>query len=245
MEDLSSSTGPHTPEFNPPPMPPIAPAKISTEEEWRRARAQGIGGSEAAAIIGRSPWCTNVELWRRKTGRSAAPDISNDGAVKYGHDAEPLIRGLFALDYENKYTVEYGGAFDMVAHPEHPFIFATLDGRLTEKATGRRGVLEIKTTSIVRSMQKEKWWKDGQPCIQDQYYCQLIWQLIASGFDFAVLHAQLKYDYGGDVRSERRTYFVERSEVLEDIEYLKAEGVKFWTEYVLTDRQPNQILPDI
>lgn len=241
-------TGPHTPEyrrFTPPPMPPIAPAKISTEEEWHKARQQGIGGSESAAIIGLSPWCSNVELWRRKTGRAAAPDISNDGAVKYGHDAEPLIRGLFALDYADKYEVTYGGVFDMVRHPEHPFIFATLDGRLTEKATGRRGVLEIKTTSIVRSMQKESWWKDGKPCIPDQYFCQILWQLIASGFDFAVLHAQLKYEYGGDIRSERRTYTVERAEVLEDIEYLQSEGVKFWTENVLADKPPALILPEI
>lgn len=218
---------------------------ITTEEEWHRARLKGIGGSEAAAIIGRSPWCSNVELWRRKTGRETAPDISSNEAVRYGHDAEPLIRGLFALDYAEKYEVGYGGAFDMVRHPEHPFIFATLDGRLVEKNTGRLGVLEIKTTSIVRSMQKEKWWKDGKPCIPDQYYCQIIWQLIASGFDFAVLHAQLKYEYGDEVRSERRTYFVERSEVLEDIEYLQAEGVKFWTEYVEKDRQPNLLLPEI
>ena len=217
---------------------------ITNETEWHRARMQGIGGSEAAAIIGRSPWCSNVELWNRKTGRTQAPDISDHAAVKYGHDAEPLIRELFALDYADKYEVSYGGAFDMVRHPEHPFIFATLDGRLTERETGRRGVLEIKTTSIVRSMQKEKWWKDGQPCIPDNYYCQILWQMLAGGFDFAVLHAQLKYDYGDDIRSERRTYFVDRVDVLDDIEYLKTEGVKFWTEYVLKDRQPNLILPE-
>ena len=218
---------------------------ITNEADWHRARSQGIGGSEAAAIIGRSPWCSNVELWKRKTGRAEAPDISDNAAVKYGHDAEPLIRELFALDYGDKYLVEYGGAFDMVRHPEHPFIFATLDGRLTERATGCRGVLEIKTTSIVRSMQREKWWRDGQPCIPDNYYCQLLWQMIAGGFDFAVLHAQLKYDYGLDIRNERRTYFVDRIDVLDDLNFLKDAGVKFWTENVLGDKQPGLILPEI
>lgn len=224
---------------------PLELPKITTEAEWHEARKNGIGGSEAAAIIGKSPWCSNVELWKRKTGRSVAPDISNNEAVKYGHDAEPLIRGLFALDYADTYEVSYGGAFDMVRHPEHPFIFATLDGRLIEKATGRRGVLEVKTTSIVRSMQKESWWRDGAPCVPDQYYCQLLWQLIASGFDFAVLHAQLKYEYGDDIRTERRTYFVEREEVTDDLVYLETEGVKFWTENVLKDREPGLILPEI
>ena len=218
---------------------------ITTEAEWHEARKNGIGGSEAAAVIGLSPWCSNVELWKRKTGRAEAPDISNNDAVKYGHDAEPLLRNLFALDYADTYEVEYGGAFDMVRHPAHPFIFSTLDGRLIEKDTGRRGVLEIKTTSIVRSMQKEKWWKDGKPCIPDQYFCQVLWQLLASGFDFAVLHAQLKYEYGDEIRSERRTYTIERAEHLDDLEYLQAEGVKFWTEYVEQDRPPALILPEI
>lgn len=216
-----------------------------TEAEWHEARRNGIGGSEAAAIIGKSPWCSNVELWRRKTGRSVSPDISNNEAVRFGHEAEPLIRGLFALNYADKYEVEYGGAFDMVSHPEHPFIFATLDGRLTEKATGRKGVFEAKSTTIVRSMQKEKWWHDGKPCIPDQYYCQVLWQMIASGWDFAVLYALLRYDYGEDIRCEFRPYTIERSEVIDDLEYLKTEGVKFWTDYVLADRQPNMILPEI
>ncbi len=219
---------------------------ITTEAEWLEfRRTGGIGASEAAAIVGLSPWCDNVELWRRKTGHVSAPDISNNDAVKYGHDAEPLVRGLFALDYAERYETEYRGGFDMVFHPEHKFIFATLDGRLREKSTGRLGVLEIKTTNIVQSMQKEKWWSDGQPCIPDQYYCQVLWQLIASGFDFAVLHAQLKYDYGGDIRTERRSYFIERSEKLDDINYLYREGVNFWTEYVQKDRCPPLILPPL
>lgn len=221
------------------------PEIITNEAEWHRARLQGIGGSEAAAIIGRSPWCSNVELWKRKTGRTQAPDISNHEAVKFGHDAEPLIRDLFALNYADKYEVEYGGAFDMVRHPKHPFIFATLDGRLTERDTGRRGIFEAKSTTILRSMQKEKWWKNGEPCIPDNYYCQVLWQLIASGFDFAVLYAMLRYDYGEEIRCEFRPYTIERSEVLDDLEFLEAEGVKFWTEYVLKDRQPALILPEI
>lgn len=219
-----------------------------THEEWLQLRLKGIGGSEAAAVIGQSPWCSNVELWKRKTGRAESPDISNNEAVQYGHDAEPLLRGLFAIDYAHKFKTEYLGEFDMVYHPEHPYIFATLDGRLEELETGRKGVLEIKTTSIVRSMQKEKWWHDGKPCIPQQYFVQVLHQLLATGFDFAVLHAQLKYDYGDDiesVRSERRTYLIERSDHLDDLEYLREKEVTFWEQYVLKDICPPQILPEI
>ena len=216
------------------------------EQEWLQRRLAGIGGSEAAAVIGQSPWCSNVELWKRKTGRATAPDISCNEAVAYGHAAEAPLRELFALDFP-RYEVSYGGAYDMVYHPQHGFIFATLDGRLLERETGRKGILEIKTTSILRSMQKEKWWSDGKPCIPQQYYIQILHQLLATGFDFAVLHAQLKYEYGDgveDVRSERRTYLIERTDVLPDLDYLLAEEVKFWG-YVQCGEMPPQILPEI
>lgn len=216
----------------------------TNDAEWKAARLLGIGASEAAAVIGRSPWKSNLDLWREKTRRKEPDDISDKDCVEYGHAAEEHIRALFALDYP-RYEVTYGGAYDMVHHPEHPFIFATLDGRLVERDTGRRGVLEIKTTNIVRSMQKEKWWGPDGPCIPDQYYIQICHQLLATGWDFAVLHAQLKYQYGDSIRSERRTYFIERSEILDDLQFLLDSEVKFWIENVQADREPPLILPEI
>lgn len=213
---------------------------ITTPEEWHRERLKGIGASESSAVIGLNPYCSNVELWRRKTGRAQAPDISNVECVAYGHAAEEHIRQLFALDYP-EYEVEYGGAYDMVRNSEHPFIFATLDGRLTRRADGKKGVLEIKTTEILRSMQKEKW--SGQ--IPPNYYCQVLHQLLATGYDFAVLHAQLKFTYGDEIRTERRTYFIDRSEVQSDLDYLLAEEIKFWREYVEKGVEPPLILPNI
>ena len=213
---------------------------IANNEEWLKARLHGIGASEASAVIGCNPYMSNVDLWRLKTGRKQAQDISSNAHVQYGHDAEGPLRELFALDYP-QYVVSYGGAYDMVHNPEHPFIFATLDGRLKEKATGRLGVYEGKTTEILRSMQKEKW-KDRIP---DNYYVQVIHQLIATGWDFAILNAQMKRVFDGDVRTETRRYFIERAEVQDDIDYLLAEEVKFWTEYVQKDREPPLILPEI
>ena len=210
-----------------------------TEKEWLRARLAGIGASEASAVIGCNPYMTNLDLWRIKTMRKVAEDISSNAHVAYGHAAEAPIRELFALDYP-QYEVQYGGAFDMVRNPEHPFIFATLDGRLQDKNTGKCGVLEIKTTEILRSMQKEKW-RDQIP---QNYFVQVLHQLLATGWGFAVLHAQLKRVWDGDIRTERRTYFIERAEVQEDIDYLLAEEIKFW-ECVKEDREPPLLLPSV
>ena len=213
---------------------------IHNHEEWLQARLKGIGASEASAVIGCNPYMSNVDLWRLKTGRKQAQDISSNAHVQYGHDAEGPLRELFALDYP-QFEVSYGGAYDMVHNPKHPYIFATLDGRLKEKATGRLGVYEGKTTEILRSMQKEKW-KDRIP---DNYYVQVIHQLIATGWEFAVLNAQMKRVFDGDVRTETRRYIIERAEVRDDIDYLLAEEIKFWTEYVQKDREPPLILPEI
>ena len=212
---------------------------ITNEAEWLKARLSGIGGSEASAVIGMNPYMSNTDLWRLKTGRKQAPDISSNAHVAYGHAAEAPIRELFALDYP-EYEVSYGGAFDMVHNPDHPWLFATLDGRLVERETGRRGILEIKTTEILRSMAKEKW-RDGVP---QNYYCQLCHQLLATGWDFAVLHAQLKRVWDGEVKTTRQTYFIERSDIQDDLDYLLAEEIKFWG-YVQRDQMPPLILPEI
>lgn len=215
------------------------PNIITTEAEWHAARLKGIGASEASAIVGCNPYMSNVDLWKIKTGRKTAPDISSNAHVAYGHAAEGPIRELFALDYP-EYEVTYGGAFDMVRHPEYPWLFATLDGRLVERETGRRGVYEGKTTEILRSIAKEKW-RDSVP---QNYYVQNLHQLLATGWDFAVLHAQLKRVWEGEIKSTRQTYKIERSDVQDDLDFLLSEEIKFWG-YVERDECPPLILPDI
>lgn len=212
---------------------------ITNDAEWHAARLKCIGASECSAIIGRNPYMSNVDLWELKTGRRKATDISNKACVQYGHDAEAPLRDLFALDYPHL-EVTYGGAYDMVHNPQYPFIAATLDGRLREKETGRLGVYEGKTTEILRSMQREKW----NDRIPDNYFCQVLHQLLATGWDFVYLNAQLKRMWDGEPRCEVRRYRIERSEVQEDLEYLLTAEVEFW-EYVKLDKRPPLILPPL
>ncbi len=213
---------------------------ITNEAEWLKERLKGIGASEASAVIGCNPYMSNTDLWRLKTGRKEAQNISSNAHVAYGHAAEAPIRELFALDYP-EYEVTYGGAFDMIKNPKYPWLFATLDGRLIERETGRKGILEIKTTEILRSMAKEKW-RDAVP---DNYYVQLLHQLLATEWDFAVLHAQLKRVWDGEITTTRRTYKVERAQVQGDIDFLLNEEIRFWEEYVLNDKEPPLKLPEI
>ena len=207
---------------------------MTDHEKWLAERKKGIGGSDASAVLGLNPYKTNVQLWEEKTGRRSEDEsISNLACVKYGKAAEEPLRMLFELDYP-QYRVDYD-EYRQYRNPIYPFIAGTLDGALTDKTTGRRGVLEVKTTEILSSMQKEKWRDDHIP---DNYYIQILHYLLATGFDFVILKAQLKYQYGDSVRITTKHYTIEREEVKDDLDMLLKEEIRFWTEYVEKDTRP-------
>lgn len=209
---------------------------LNSREEWLQNRKR-IGGSDASAILGRNPYKTNIELWQEKTGRTLPEDISDKPYVKYGIAAEEHLRALFALDHP-EYTVCYEEN-NIWINDRMPWAHASLDGWLIDKE-GRNGIWECKTTNILQSMQKEKWKQQ----IPDNYYVQVLHYLMVTEFDFAVLKAQLKYDFGGEIYLQTRHYPIERSEVQEDIDYLIQKEAEFW-EYVKSDKVPPLELPEI
>lgn len=210
-----------------------------TREEWLEERKKGIGGSDAAAILGLNPYKDNIKLWEEKTGRRQAEDISEKEYVKYGTNAEDLLRELFKLDYP-KYEVRHDEN-TIIKHPKYPFLFASLDGTLIDKETGEMGILEIKTTNILQSMQKEKW----KEKIPDNYYCQVLHYLNVTGYSFVILKAQLKYDYDGEIKLDTRHYKILKEEVAEDMKMLEEKEFEFWTKYVETGIRPPLTLPTI
>ena len=207
---------------------------LKNREEWLKNRERTVGGSEAAALVGKNPYMSNIDLWRIKTGQQAKENIDDKEYVIYGRNAEEHLRALFALDYP-QYEVDYidNNSF---WNDKYPWASASLDGWLTDQ-DGRKGILEIKTTNILQSMQKEKW--DHR--IPDNYYCQVLWYLGVTGFDFAILKAQLKYDYDGDIFLTTKHYHIERSEVEEDITYLMQRGAIF-AEHIKAKKEPPLVI---
>lgn len=207
--------------------------------EWQEARRDGLGASDAAAMLGISPWKTNVQLWEEKCGLTVPEDIGDNPAVKYGNDAEPLLRQFFLLDHP-----EYGQSFTpfkIIRHGEYPFISCTPDGELLESATNRRGGLEIKTTEILSA----GGWNHWKGRIPDNYYAQVCHQMLATGWEFVELLVQIKYTtQTGEDRKETRHYKIERTDCLEDIALVKREALRFWA-CVEQRKPPNLKLPPI
>lgn len=211
---------------------------LKDRAEWLEHRKHYIGGSDASAIVGMNPYMSNQDLWEIKTGIREQEDISEKEYVKYGAKAEKHLRELFKLDYPY-YKVEYK-ANNSYTNDRYPWAAASLDGVLTEKETGRKGILEIKTTNILQSMQKEKW--DHR--IPDNYYLQVLHYLMVTEFDFCVLKAQLRSEYDSEVYLQTKHYYIDRAYVAEDIRYLAQEEEKFW-EHVQNKTRPALKLPAI
>lgn len=213
---------------------------LKDREAWLEHRKKYIGGSDAAAVIGQNPWKSNIELWMEKTGQVIAPDISENPNVKFGTNAEPIIRELFKLNYP-KYEVLYEENNSWI-NDKYPFAAVSHDGWLVEKETGRKGILECKTSEIVSSMAKEKWNEQ----IPMAYYCQLLHSfLVREDCEFAHLTALLTWKFEDkEIYQQLRNYHIERAEVEEDIKFLESSERKFWKN-VQERKIPDLILPEI
>lgn len=203
-------------------------ASHSDRESWLADRKRGIGASEAAAIYGVSKWSNPVRLWEEKCGLRKPKDLGGVSYVEQGARAEGPIRELFGILHP-EYEVT-SRPFDMLYQEERPWLYATLDGELTEKETGERGILEIKKHEIQSRRDWQEW--DGQVPIY--YYTQICHQLLATGFSFAWLYAAL-ISWNGEVRL--RPYFFLRDGCLDDMELLLKEETEFWG-CVQTRRRP-------
>lgn len=213
-------------------------ADPKTREEWLECRRQGIGGSDAGCIVGANPWKSARTLWREKSGLTVPQDIGDKPAVRFGKEAEQHIRALFLLTYP-QYTCEYH-EFRMYANDRLLWLYATLDGELTD-ADGRRGILEIKTTTIQTSGQWDEW--DDK--IPQHYYIQILHQMLACDWaEFAELFAHIRYRKGDEIRATLRKYRIDREEVADDLHDLEEQEIAFykkWQEGI----EPPYVLPEI
>ena len=214
--------------------------KISNQKEWLRKRTKGIGGSDAACILGLNPYKTNLDLWRETTGSKQADDISNNDAVKYGKQAEEYLRQLFMLDYP-QYNLVYA-PYDIHQYKDYSFIQGTFDGELLDtKKELEKGLLEIKTSEIKQSSDWLKW-KNQVP---QNYFCQVLhYFAIDEEYKYCKLKAQLKHYEDDEVITTTKHYHFLRDDYKSDIELLIQEEIKFWW-YVENDKEPPLKLPQI
>ena len=209
--------------------------EYKTREKWLEARKKYIGGSDVACILGLNPWKTNQQLYREKKGLVLPDDLSDNPLVVYGTKAEEHIRALFQLDHP-ELKVEYIPD-NSWRNTKFPFAAASLDG-WSEDENGRKGILEIKTATITSTQQARKW-KDQIP---DNYYCQVLFYLGITEWDYVNLRANLKYQFpDSPLYIATKDYHIERSEVEADITMIMEATENFY-HALKKDEEPSLIL---
>lgn len=158
----------------------IVPAKVLVKtlnierNEWLEWRRKGIGGSDAAAVVGVNPWRSSMAVYLEKIGELSEPE-DNEG-MYWGRILEDIIADEFSK--RTGFKVRRYNA--ILQHKDYPFMIANID-RVYIKDGHINGILECKTTSAYN----KEHWKDLK--IPDAYYIQVQHYLAVTGYQNAYI----------------------------------------------------------
>ena len=175
--------------------------------EWHEIRSKGIGGSDAAVILGLSPWKTVLQLWAEKRGILEPENLDDKEWIRWGTRLEPVICEAYSEETGREIVVQD----QVITHPDHPFMIGHIDRRTIDPVKGT-GVLEVK--NVGARMSKD--WTDEPPLI---YQIQLQHYLAITGDQWGSLAALV----GGQ---SFRWADIERNDAF--IEKLIAKEAEFW-----------------
>lgn len=174
-------------------------AKQLQEKMWHLARRAGISGSNAASVLGISPYKSKWQLFNELSG-NVEPDPVDNRFVEWGHRLESIIADKFA-EFHKVHVLE----MDTFESPTFPFMTASVDRFITDDQGKATAVLEIKTAGFNRKVvldgEEERLWGRGcsyipvidqygqisQQCVEtdstcpDWYIAQVLHYMVASG----------------------------------------------------------------
>lgn len=148
---------------------PMKLVKLSelSHEQWLDWRRKGIGGSDAAIIVGLNPYKSLYELWADKQG--FLPQQEDTEAMRAGRDLEQYVAQRFSEATGKKVErLPY-----MYSHNQYPYITANIDRRIV----GENAALECKTTNVFN----KSGFEDGE--VPANYLCQCYHYMNVMGYD--------------------------------------------------------------
>lgn len=154
-------------------------------EKWLEFRRQHITASDAAAIMGKSPFSTPLGVWMEKTGRKQSKDQEDRALLDWGNRLESVACAW--VGEECNIVVE--ATDEIYVHPEHDWLSCSPDGFFgIQDHKGKPtmyGYLEVKCPSIWT----RDHWQHGMPehyCIQTQLGMEI------TGADSGILAAVIQ-----------------------------------------------------
>lgn len=191
--------------------------RYPSRDEWRANRNRNprtggltVGGSDAPVVEGISSFKTAQELMAELRGEVERPNLDGNPNIQRGVQSEPLIRQLFAVEHP-EYQVADGTGIVFYSK-RYPWASASLDTILMD-ARGF-GSHEIKSV-----MYSSKWKGDFAP---DDYFIQVVHQMMVTGWEYGLLHARIVGRYTHD-----KLYQYSAADIAEQGAILMADEQRF------------------
>jgi putative phage-type endonuclease len=188
------------------PTTPIPSLLTPERSEFLTERKTGIGGSDAAVILGLSPYKSPLELAEEKLGLT--PPFAGNRFTEAGNRLEDVI----AQWYADERGCKVARANQTFRLKEHDFIMAHIDRRVLNE----RKLLECKSAD---KWTLHNWGEPGTDEVPDAYFIQVQHYLLFPNWDTADLAALI----GGN---DLRIYPIIPDAELQDM-ILEAE-IAFW-----------------
>lgn len=143
----------------------FADTKNMSREKWLELRRDGVGGSDASAIMGLNPYSSPLKVYLDKIGKlEEQPDSE---AMKQGRDLEQYVAERFTEETGKKVK----RCNKILQHPDYPFMLANVDRLIVGEDAG----LECKTTSPYSKFK----FSEGE--INPHYYWQSMHYMAVTG----------------------------------------------------------------
>ena len=182
-------------------------------DEWLELRRQGIGGSDAAAIVGLDRYRSAFDVYAEKIGLK--PEQPDNEAMRQGRDLEEYVASRFCEQTGKK--VRRRNA--ILQHPEHHWMLGNID----RWVVGENAGFEAKTTSVLNRA------KFSQGEFPPNYYVQCVHYMAVTGAErwyLAVLVLNKSF----------HVFTIERDEA--EVQALIEAEKHFWQNHVLKKIPP-------
>jgi len=200
-------------------------------QDWLAARRRGLGGSDAAVLLGLDPYRTITDLWLDKTGR--APERPDTPAAARGR----ALEGYVLDEYERRLGVHLtrpGPYAPPVAHPIHEWMLASPDA-MAEPADRARWGVDAKTAAGPAAA---GYGRDESDEVPPHVHCQCQWYMAVLGCDRWDVAALVATEYALEIR----VYSLRRDQAV--IDSLIRRGREFWRMSSETGVPPHEALPE-
>lgn len=188
----------------------MATQQIDERQDWLQHRRSGIGGSDAAAVLGLSPWKSPLALWSEKCGLVDEPNLDELEYIEWGNVLEEPIARKYS-QVTGRTLIDHG-RFAIKTHPERTWQHCTIDREICTDPKlniALRGDLSIKNVGFFKAAD----WAEEAPL---PYQVQLQHELAVTGLQwgsFAVLIGGQKFAWLDTPRNERFiSYLIEKEE---------------------------------